>query len=364
MKKILITGGPVHARLDAVKIITNRFKGGLMSQLAETLLAFDSHITYLCAPTVGAKTPRTSERIDVVVHQGFDDYRRKVVEFAPKMDGVVLGAAVANLIPVKPYKDKFPSHNFKPGDIIPIDFTIAPRVIDEVKKAAPTTHLFGYKLLSGVSHEELIQAAYGIVLEARATAVFANDADNLRQKYAVTKERGVHPMSQDDLAPWIWEILNDVYYATVFANGSGAPGDVVARMRALIERHSNHFLVTEAGLIFGTVAVRCGGGFAVTGRGKRELDSIAYVTNVDHENKKVYAAANTKASLNAPLLARIFDNPAVDVIVHYHEQIPDLPTYPYAPPGSVRDAERPNITSFNIKEHGCMLILDKNGRQL
>lgn len=34
MKKILITGGPVHANLDAVKIITNRFRGGRMVDLA------------------------------------------------------------------------------------------------------------------------------------------------------------------------------------------------------------------------------------------------------------------------------------------------------------------------------------------
>ena len=33
--KILITGGPVHAYLDAVKIITNKFKGGLMAELAD-----------------------------------------------------------------------------------------------------------------------------------------------------------------------------------------------------------------------------------------------------------------------------------------------------------------------------------------
>ena len=36
-KKILVTGGPVHAYLDDVKIITNRFKGGLMARLAEHL---------------------------------------------------------------------------------------------------------------------------------------------------------------------------------------------------------------------------------------------------------------------------------------------------------------------------------------
>ena len=37
MKRILVTGGPVHAFLDDVKIITNSFKGGLMARLVTDL---------------------------------------------------------------------------------------------------------------------------------------------------------------------------------------------------------------------------------------------------------------------------------------------------------------------------------------
>src|SRR3989338_4353150 len=155
MKRILVTGGPVHSNLDAVKIITNRFKGGLMVQLAESLLGFETQVSYLCG--IGAQQPSPQARLDVVMHEGFDDYRRKVLELAPDMDGVVLGAAVPNLIPAKPWQGKFPSHNYRPGDIISIDFMISPYVIEEVKKVAPGTQLFGFKLLSGANHEDLIR---------------------------------------------------------------------------------------------------------------------------------------------------------------------------------------------------------------
>ena len=37
VKKILVTGGPVHANLDSVKIITNRFTGARMFALAKSL---------------------------------------------------------------------------------------------------------------------------------------------------------------------------------------------------------------------------------------------------------------------------------------------------------------------------------------
>ncbi len=364
MKKILVTGGPVHAHLDAVKILTNRFKGGLMCELVRQLLGYDVEVVYLCAPKVGAQVPAPHERLTVLTHGGFDDYRRQVLALAPETDGVVLGAAVANLIPANPIVGKFPSHNYQPGDIIPINFKIAPRVIDEVKAAAPKTQLFGCKLLSDVSREELISAAYGVLLESRAMTVFANDAKDLQQKFAVTKERGVHPMNVEGQAAWIWRSLNDVYYSTVFVDGPASTDEAVDKLRATLARYADHFAANEAGLVFGTVAVRCGNGFVTTGRGKRELDSIVHVTHVDHEKKLVKVAGGVKASLNAPLLSQMFYNPAVDVVVHYHEQVPELTTYEYAPPGTVRDSRRLNGNSFNIREHGCILLFDQDGKHL
>lgn len=365
MKSILITGGPVHAHLDAVKVITNRFKGGLMSDLAEKLASYDTRIVYLCAPQVGAVVPKDKfANIEIVRHTGFDDYRHQIQKLAPEMDAVILGAAVANLLPVSPWTGKFPSHNYKAGDIIPIDFTIAPRVIDEVKKVAPKTQLFGYKLLSGVPHEELIRAAYGIVLESKATAVIANDAKNLLQKYAVTKERGVHPLAQEELPGWLWDMMNDTYYTSVVLPDIGVLVSDASRFQSLIQKYAKHFTHTESGLVFGTVAMRLPLGFLTTGRGKREVDSMTVVTHVDHEHHRVYVGNAVKASLNAPLLSRLLERECVDHIVHYHEQVTGLPTYPYAPPGTVRDTERNSSTSFNIAGHGCMLLFDKEGRQL
>ena len=364
MKKILITGGPVHAHLDAVKIITNRFKGGLMAELAERLSVRNTEITFLCTAGLGAKKPTQKRNLLIREHAGFEDYRRLVLEMAPEMDAIVLGAAVANLIPLKPFKGKFPSHNYKPGDVIPIDFTIAPRVIDEVKSVATHAHLFGFKLLDGAPHEELIRAAYEIVLASGATAVFANDTVNLLQKFAVTKERAVHPIEQNRLAAWIWETINDKYYKTVFGRSRIIPEKARKKMRELLEGFASRFVVVENGMIFGTVAVRHKSGFITTGRGKRELNEMVFVAGVDHKKLEVSVAGSNKASLNAPLLAKIFENPAVDRIVHYHKEEHDIPVFPYAPPGTARDAKRKNNSSFNIKNHGCMLLFDEEGGRI
>jgi hypothetical protein len=381
MKNILITGGPVHAHLDAVKIITNTFKGGFMAELATTLA--DSYnaanITYLCSKS--SKKPKDDflGNLRVVFHEGFDDYMAKVMEMAPKMDAVILGAAVANLIPYKAIEGKFPSHNYKPGDLVPLIFKIAPRVIDEVKKVAPKTHLFGFKLLDGVDHDELIRAAYGVLLESKATAVIANDKKDLTQKFIVTKERGVHPIGHDKLADWIWEAINDEYYKTevfpwdvkVVERDNPYP-DQLKKVKDHVNDFSGRwggFLETPEGYVFGTLAQRCGSeGFWTTGRGKREEESFAFVTKVDHTTR-VVKTIGPKATLNAPLLSHIFLTlPEVDFIAHSHNNYKtrkfrdmNLPVLEYAPTGTVRDSIRNIQGSFIIKDHGCFLLYNKIG---
>ena len=362
--RILITGGPVHAYLDAVKIITNKFKGGLMAELADRLKFVDPNveITYLTAK--GMKVPSTNNPT-ILYHDGFDDYRYQVKYLAPDFDAVILGAAVANLIPLNPLKGKFPSHNYKVGDRIPIDFTIAPRIIDEVKLVAPKTHLFGFKLLSGVTHDELISAAYGVLLESKATAVFANDAKDLMHKYAVTKERGVHTMGIGEMAHFIMEAVRDTYYHTRNLECDASWPNSNATLNVLADRYADKFLPIPEGYVFGTIAVRNGdGSFVTTGRGKHEMNDRAVVHSVDHGTYEVLVYGDRKATLNAPLLEWVFrHNKKAHAIVHYHAPNLDLEkTLPYAIPGTLRDSTRYQNdiqSSFNIAGHGCFLLLNE-----
>lgn len=367
-RKILITGGPVHAYLDAVKLVTNRFKGGLMAGLAADFAKdYDCEVTYLCAK--GSTLPPAATNLAVVMHDGFEEYRRLVIELAKTHTDVILGAAVANLIPANPWKGKFPSHNYQPGDIVSVDFMVAPRIIDEVKKAAPGVNLFGFKLLSGVAHEELIRAAYGIVLEAGAMAVIANDAKNLHEKFIVTKERGVHPVHNLELAAYLWQMMTDEYYRSEVL-----PAEPMSADEGVFRSIVGHYMAgmpelfteVEGGYLFGTIAMRADQGFWTTARGKKELSGAVHVVSVDH-NERLVVTRGAKATLNAPLLDRIFSEmPQVHTIVHAHARSDESVTLPYAPPGSVRDSQRelPANKSFNISEHGCFLLMDRSGELL
>ncbi len=359
MQKVLITGGPVFEHLDDVKIITNTFKGKWMVTLAEILSDRGCKVTYLTSKG----QPQPNDNITTLHHTGFSDYMSKVLSLSKEFDAVVLGAAVANLIPYKRFEGKFPSHNYKPGDIIPIDFTIAPRVIDQVKQSAPNTHLFGFKLLSGVDHEELVSAAYGVLLESKATTIFANDKNDLSVRYAITKERSRHRLDIHGVAQWVCDSMGDTYYSTQLEKHRFVE-DVL--FDELLEQYKDEFVPCKEGYVFGTVAVRRGQGFITTVRGKKSLGGQTYVTNVDHKNRIIHVVGDSKATLNAPLLAHVFDTFAeVDSIVHYHKEEPNLETYPYAHPGTVKDSIRPlSGKSFNIKDHGCFLLLDKSRRIL
>ena len=387
-KHILISGGAVHAYLDDIKIITNKFKGGLMADLVGTFVKLaeqkkaDVHVTYLCSKNSqqpwwdeflgGEETPY----LTCVHHNGIDDYMEKVLALTPDMDAVVLGAAVANLIPKNKIEGKFPSHNYKEGDTIPIDFTIAPRIIDRVKEVAPKTLLFGYKLLENVGYDELISAAYGVLLESKAVTVFANDTMDLMMKYAVTKERGVHPIHNKEVAGWILDRMDEKYYQTVFDPNEFILDFKKEEFIKLVKKHKHLFTHTPEGYIFGCVAKRIHlkgtvkkDSFFTTIRGKNEIESCTIVKNVDHEKCFIEIPIGyPRASLNTPLLHKIFEERTdVDSIVHYHGNKRDLITQAYATPGTNKDAMRSVMTihpSFNIKGHGCILSFDKEGNLL
>jgi len=363
-KKVLITGGPVHAWLDAVKKITNDFKGGRMAQLAEDLLYKGCEVHYLCSPgSATVSEGAYTAGVHLYTHNGFDEYKKMVLEMAPDFDAVILGAAVANLIPANPWKGKFPSHNYKEGDIINIPFIVAPRVINMVKAVAPKTHVIGFKLLKNVPHQELINAAYDIVTDAKATVVFANDRNDLDTIWPVFKEKSDYCIDrEEELADTIIETIHDEYYHTEVKFK-----DHLAPMMSIMDtiaRYSHRF-IKVGDKYFGTVAIRSGSGFYTTARGKESIDNpddIVFVESVDHKTKTV-VSLHKKPTLNAPLLHHIFNtNPEINVIVHWHVSSLNMdsfgfPVLLHAVPGTVRDSIRDIDKSFVIQGHGAFELI-------
>lgn len=310
MSKVLITVGPIPSRIDSVKYITNRFKGGLAMKTAEMLASedMDHDVTVCMWRHAQIKTSLPTILVDDVW-----DYYNKVLDF--EADAYILAAAVANIGPSEPLAGKFPSHNYKVGDKFDIKFTIMPRVIDEIKVKYPRATLIGYKLFDA-EDDELIKIARETLIHSKANIVFANHPKwAATRKIAVLADGSVIDMNFDDHVILIDKILGEQFYSTTLVD-LNTP-NISDQDQFIIDNYPKY---PQGDLVFGTFGIRKGSGFITTTRDKKQgLKALAYVSNVDHDKNTIFA--NQKATLNAPMLAFLFQENPVNYIIHGHEMI-------------------------------------------
>lgn len=352
LKKIVITSGPVNGKLDDVKLITNKFKGGRIAALADKFINYE----IIFITTKGSVLPKNeNNNITIVYHEDIYDYMDKVLYHIKDATACILGAAVANLIPKETIKGKFPSHNYKEGDIIPIEFIIAPRIVDRIKNVNPNIHLFPFKLLSNVSHNELIDAAYKIVLESHADFVIANDTNKLEDKFIITKEKSVIPIKEESLHEFIIDNIENEFYKTETIDIDETQfidfSEKLILFKTLINQFEKNFVKTND-FIFGTIAVKLDEtSFLTTIRGKNDLNDYSIIKFIDDKKRIVYT--NKKATLNSPLLNNIFkNNKNIEYIIHTHFFNENYSTYKYEQPGTIKDSVRNIKGNFNIEYHG------------
>lgn len=353
-KSLVITVGPIPAKLDSVKLITNKFKGGLALKTAKALQKTHQVTILAHESTTIAPDGFDPETKIVRVEDVMDCYEKlRIIE----ADTYVLAGAVANLMPLKPWKGKFPSHNYKVGEEFQITFTIAPRAIDKIRRWHPGATLIGYKLFDGTK-AELIAAGKETLRESKAHVVFCNHPSWAKEKkIALTQDGAVMDMSFDDHIALIEKVSLLAWYKTD-ANGAEWMNPQKETLTNLVEALGT----PEGNLLLGCAAYRHGAGFITTARGKSNASQHVFVEHVDHENRIVTASG--KATLNAPTLARIFDlHPKLSWILHGHQLLADHPTFGYEFPGSVEESKcvqnsclRNHLGQsyhiFNILHHG------------
>lgn len=101
--------------------------------------------------------------------------------------------------------------------------------------------------------------------------------------------------------------------------------------------------------LFGSVAIKSGKGFITTVRGKEDLKDYSYVNYVNHKSK-IVSVKDKKATLNAPLLATLFENQNVEAIVHINHEYDNDYKYDFFPTGGLFMIVKKNnqIKRFNI----------------
>ena len=358
MKKVLISCGPIPGRLDSVKFITNRFKGGLAFKTAEEL-SKDFDVTI-----IKWKYTDYTGKLNVINVDDIYQYFGYITN--NEYDGYILAAAVANLIPSEPWEGKFPSHNYKVGEEFDIKFTIAPRVIDEVKKKYPRCTLIGYKLYDGTD-DEIIKAGWETMKHSKANCVFCNHPATAKaKKIALLPDGSEHELNWEEHINFIKRILNLKWYKTNQTVLKSVGYEDISKIEPEIIKQLNEFLdqvkIEKNGYYFGTVAIRegkCNSNSIITTTRGKEGNLFARNFDVIHDYNDILGP---KMTLNMPMIDLLFKKfPQHSVILHGHEKINQAMTIPHYFDGTTETSiianklPKTNATNpfcFNVSKHG------------
>ena len=168
-KRVLVTGGPTRAYLDAFRYITNPSSGKMGVALAQNALDRGAEVTLVYGP--GSAKPPVG--VNVINIMGTDDMLEAVQgELASKKyDTAILSAAAADYGASDRKMEKTPSGK----DEWTIELKPLPKVIENVKKVDTNVFLVGFKAEYDLTNEKLIQRSYDRMVEAGMDLIVAND---------------------------------------------------------------------------------------------------------------------------------------------------------------------------------------------
>lgn len=218
-KNIIITSGPTNERIDSVMKITNMSTGALGSVMTETLLEEreDEIEKIFYISTKMAHKPRvTSSKIECVTVETTQDLIDALQDIFSKhkIDIMIHSAAVGDYagkysiraeelvdeiwdmvqnVPAKDITKEMLIKIFENPRGVADDsgkmssyephlmtmLTLTPKVIGMVKKIAPEVKLVGFKLLDGVTKEELLRVATRLRDKNNADYIVANDLSKI-----------------------------------------------------------------------------------------------------------------------------------------------------------------------------------------
>jgi phosphopantothenate-cysteine ligase len=172
---VLVTSGGTREDIDPVRGITNYSTGRLGCLIAERFIRGGAKLTYICSET--AAMPKPSHNLETITIRTTAQLQEKLEQaLKAKRYGCVIHAmAVSDYSPLNPYKEKISSDS----PYLVVVLKKNPKLIQRIKEIQPDTILVGFKLLSGASEEQLVQAARKQMEQSRSDYVLANSLENI-----------------------------------------------------------------------------------------------------------------------------------------------------------------------------------------
>jgi phosphopantothenate-cysteine ligase len=192
VRNIIITAGGTSEKIDDVRVISNFSSGRLGQAVAKAFLESDSirinKIYYLCDKNTPIPDHERIEVIRVLGVQGLLDALTKLLT-TEKIDAVIHAMAVSDfsvkqvttLSAIRAGREEDPENNLTEGKIsseiedLVIVLKKTPKVIGEIKKLQKDTVLVGFKLLTNVDKDVLINTGFKLLQQNDCSMVLAND---------------------------------------------------------------------------------------------------------------------------------------------------------------------------------------------
>lgn len=166
--KILITAGGTTEPIDDVRVITNKSTGKTASVIADTMIDSGLEVTYLHSDS--SILPKLN--CNKASFSSFNDLQTTLTQLLKvnTYDAVIHTAAVSDYS-VEKQDGKISSDQNE----ITLKLKKNPKLINEIKKLAPKTKLFGFKLTSGADEAVIEQKVNSLFELAVCDFVVQND---------------------------------------------------------------------------------------------------------------------------------------------------------------------------------------------
>lgn len=207
---ILITSGGTSERIDQVRSITNHSTGQLGKMIAEHCLSEGASVTLLT--TAKAVKPDPHQNLTIKIIEDTEQLLIAMEGLVPAHDVLIHSMAVSDYKPVymagfeevlassdlTEFLEKSNSESKISSDD---DYQVLflkknPKIISKVKEWNPNIRLIGFKLLVGVSKEELLTTARASLEKNQAELIVANDLTEISSGQHHAYLLGVNTVSE------------------------------------------------------------------------------------------------------------------------------------------------------------------------
>jgi len=165
-KKILVTAGATSEEIDPVRVITNKSSGKMGVYIAEQAFLRGADVTLIRG--INAVEPQYHFK-DIKIHSVkdlFDAIKKNI----KNQDVMIHAAAVSDFTINNKSNDKIKSENN-----LHLELTPTTKIFERIKKIKNNIILIGFKAEYNVSKKILVDRAYGLLKDANADFVVAND---------------------------------------------------------------------------------------------------------------------------------------------------------------------------------------------